>query len=62
MDDKTKNEYEEKAKEQKAKAEAEGRLIPKRNKKKKHGDSSVTVEDSSVSCTGKIFLKLIKVN
>ena len=62
MDDKTKKEYEEKAKEQTARAEAEGKLVSKRKRNKKQGDSSVIVEDSSVASTGKIFVKLIRVN
>jgi len=50
LDDKTKKEYEEKAKEQTARAEAEGRLVPKRKKKKKH-DDSIIIDDSSVTST-----------
>ena len=41
---------------------AEGKLVPKRKKKKINDDSSITVEDSSVSSTGKVFVKLIIVN
>ena len=61
MDDKTKKEYEEKAKEQTAKAEAEGRLLPKRKKKKKHDlNDSIIIDDSSVTSTGQLWLYIFR--
>ena len=62
MDKKTKKEYKEKAKEQTATMKAEGKLVPKRKKKKIKDNSSIRVKDSSVSSTGKVFVKLIIVN
>ena len=54
LDDKTKKEYNEKAKEKRATMDAEGKLVPKRKKKKIKDNSSIRVKDSSVTSTGKV--------
>ena len=54
LDEKTKKEYEKKAKEKTARMEAERKLVPKRKKKKKSDDSSFILDDSSVTSTGKV--------
>ena len=54
LDDKTKKEYEQKAKEHNARMETEGRLVPRR--RKKLGDSSITVDNITVTSTGNFLL------
>ena len=62
LDDKTKKEYNEKAKEKRATMDAEGKLVPKRKKKKKSDDTFFIIADSLVTSAGKIFVNLIVVN
>ena len=62
MDDKTKQEYKEKANEQTSRVKAEGMMVPKRKKNKKSDDRSFIIDDYSVTSTGKIFVNLIIVN